>query len=72
MEPGKLHEGVMLTVHYSSVFDEVAVAEVANDLRILADKAFPELNNQANAKDQLTLDCLLSLLDNPKIVFAVR
>ena len=34
--------------------------EVADDLRILADKAFPELNNQA--KDQLTLDHFLSLL----------
>ena len=44
--------------------------EVADSLQILADKAFPHLSNQA--KNRLTLDRFLSLIDNPKVAFAVR
>ena len=42
--------------------------EVADNLQILADKAFPHLSKQA--KNHLTLDRFLSLIDNPKVTFA--
>lgn len=44
--------------------------ELADNLRTLADKAFPEL--QDKAKDQLSLDRFLSLLDHPELSLAVR
>ena len=70
MEPS--HRRVLQFVEYQGRRRKVGETwgEVADDLRILADKAFPELNDQA--KGQLTLDCFLSLLDNPKVAFAVR
>jgi len=44
--------------------------ELADKLRLLADRAFPDL--QDNAKEQLSLDRYLSLLDKPDLALAVR
>lgn len=44
--------------------------ELADSLRLLADKAFPDL--QDNAKEQLTLDRFLTLLDKAELALAVR
>jgi len=44
--------------------------EFADNLQILADKVFPHLSNQA--KNSLTRDRFLSLIDNPKVAFSVR
>ena len=43
---------------------------MADNLRLLADKAFPNLEDQA--KEQLSLDRYLSLLDKPELSLAVR
>jgi len=45
-------------------------AELADNLRLLADKAFPELND--HAKEQLSLDRYLALLDRPDLALLVR
>ena len=45
-------------------------AELADNLRLLADKAFPNLEEPA--KEQLSLDKYLSLLDRPQLALAVR
>ena len=45
-------------------------AELADNLRLLADKAFPNLEEPA--KEQLSLDRYLSLLDRPQLALAVR
>ena len=44
--------------------------DFGDKLRVLADKAFPELDDKA--KELLSLQRYLSELDNPKIAFAVR
>ena len=45
-------------------------ASFAEDLRVLADKAFPEL--QKEAKEHLTLTHFLGQIDNPQIAFGVK
>jgi len=45
-------------------------SELADNLRLLADKAFPELND--HAKEQLSLDHYLALLDQPDLALLVR
>jgi len=45
-------------------------AELVSNLRLLADKAFPDLEDAA--KEQLSLDRYLSLLDRPQLALAVR
>ena len=44
--------------------------ELADTLRILADKAFPDLQDQA--KEQLSLDRYLASLDKPELALAVK
>jgi len=44
--------------------------ELADNIRLLADKAFPELEDRA--KEQLSLDRYVSLLDKPEVALAVR
>jgi len=44
--------------------------ELADNIRLLADKAFPELEDKA--KEQLSLDRYLALLDKPEVALAVR
>ena len=44
--------------------------ELGDSLRLLADKAFPELENKA--REQLSLDRYLSMLEKPEIALAVR
>lgn len=44
--------------------------ELADSLRLLADKAFPDL--QEDAKEQLSLDRFLTLLDKSELALAVR
>ena len=44
--------------------------DFGDELRILADKAFPGIDEKA--KDLLSLERYLSELDNPKVAFAVR
>ncbi|KAL5515842.1 hypothetical protein EMCRGX_G001074 [Ephydatia muelleri] len=46
------------------------VGDFGDELRILADKAFPAIDEKA--KDLLSLERYLSELDNPKVAFAVR
>jgi len=41
---------------------------LADNLRTLADKAFPELED--NAKDRLSLDRFLGFLDKPDVALA--
>ena len=41
-------------------------AEYANELRVLADKAFPELEEKA--REQLALNQFLSQLENPQLL----
>eukprot|EP00731_Ephydatia_muelleri_P004957 Em0002g1133a len=45
-------------------------SDFGDELRILADKAFPGIDEKA--KDLLSLERYLSELDNPKVAFAVR
>ncbi|KAL5509263.1 hypothetical protein EMCRGX_G004601 [Ephydatia muelleri] len=45
-------------------------SDFGDELRILADKAFPAIDEKA--KDLLSLERYLSELDNPKVAFAVR
>ena len=45
-------------------------ADLAEDLRLLADKAYPDLEEKA--KEQLALNAYLGLLDNPQVAFGVR
>ena len=45
---------------------EEAWAELADNLCLLAGKVFPELEEEA--KEQLSLDYFLSLLDNPELL----
>ena len=45
-------------------------AEYADDLRLLADRAFPELEEKA--REQLALNQYLSSLDNPQVAFNVK
>jgi len=45
-------------------------ADLADSLRLLADKAFLEFDDRA--KEQLSLDRFLSLLDEPELAFSVR
>ena len=42
-------------------------AEYADELRVLADKAFPELEEQA--RERLALNQYLGQLDNPQVAF---
>ena len=44
--------------------------ELADNMRLLADKAFPDLDDRA--REQLSLDRYLTLLDKPEIALAVR
>ena len=44
--------------------------EYANELRVLADKAFPELEEKA--REQLALNQFLSQLENPQVAFNVK
>ena len=44
--------------------------ELADSLRLLADKAFPDLEDRA--KEQLSLDRYLTLLDKPELALAVK
>ena len=44
--------------------------ELADNIRLLADKAFPDLEDRA--KEQLSLDRYLALLDKPEVALAVR
>jgi len=44
--------------------------ELADNIRLLADKTFPDLDDQA--KEQLSLDRYLTLLDKPDVTLAVR
>jgi len=44
--------------------------ELANSLCLLADKAFPHLQDEA--KEQLSLDRFLALLDKPELALAVK
>lgn len=45
-------------------------ADFAEDLRLLADKAFPELPDEA--RETLTLNSYLSQLDQPQVAFSVK
>ena len=45
-------------------------AEYADELRVLANKAFPELEEKA--REQLALNQFLSHLDNPQVTFNVK
>ena len=45
-------------------------AEFADDLKTLADKGFPELQDEA--KEQLSLQIYLQQLDPPKVTFSVK
>ena len=45
-------------------------AEYADELRVLADKAFPELEEKA--RERLALNHYLSQLDNPQVAFNVK
>jgi len=44
--------------------------ELGDNLRLLADKAFPDLEDKA--KEQLSLDRFLTLLDKPELALAVK
>ena len=44
--------------------------ELADNMRLLADKAFPDLDDRA--REQLSLDRYLTLLDKPEVALAVR
>jgi hypothetical protein len=45
-------------------------ADFADDLRLLADKAYPELENEA--KEMLALNAYLAQLDNSQVAFGVK
>ena len=45
-------------------------ADLADDLRRLADKAYPDLEERA--RERLALNTYLSLVDNPQVTFAVK
>ena len=44
--------------------------ELADNIRLLADKAFPDLDEKA--REQLSLDRYLTLLDKPDVALGVR
>ena len=45
-------------------------ADIADDLRVLADKAYPEL--EAEARERLALHQYLALIDNTQVAFSVK
>ena len=45
-------------------------ADLAEDLCLYSDKAYPDLDN--NVRETLTLNAYLGLLDNPQVVFGVK
>ena len=45
-------------------------ADLAEDLRLLADKAYPDLAD--NARERLALNAYLGQLDNPQVAFGVK
>ena len=49
---------------------EVGWADLADRLRIMAQKGYPDLKDKA--KEQLALNMFLSLIDNSQVAFAVR
>ena len=69
-EPDSRREVYMAEFHTRKRNPGERWEELADNIRLLADKAFPELDEKA--REQLSLDRYLTLLDKPDVVLGVR
>ena len=69
-EPDSRREVYMAEFHTRKRNPGERWEELADNMRLLADKAFPDLDDRA--REQLSLDRYLTLLDKPEIALAVR
>ena len=69
-EPDSRREVYMAEFHTRKRHPGERWEELADNIRLLADKAFPDLDDKG--REQLSLDRYLTLLDKPDVALAVR
>ena len=69
LEPDSRHKVYMAEFQTRKRRHGKSWEELADNIRLLVDKAFPDLED--GAKEQLSLDRYLALLDKPEVALAV-